>query len=129
MSATTQDRPAELCSAGSGKVPFDRKASSYLFAAVRSDLPPAIQGVQLCHAVARASAQGGLQEDTRFVLVRVPDQVALFDLAHALFRDGLNPCVFEEPDHGIGASALALPVGSSRHGRRFAALPLWSGSG
>ena len=109
-----------------GKVPFDRATSTYLFAAVRSDLPPAVQGVQLCHAVARAVQAGGLTDDTRFVLVQVPDQTALLALADRLETDGHVPHVFVEPDHAQGETALALSPGAAVQGKRFSRWPLWS---
>lgn len=117
---------AGLAPAVIGKQAFDRQRASYLFAAVRADLPKSVQGVQICHAVAQAAACGGLTSDTRFVLTVVPDQAALFALARRLADDGLSPCVFEEPDYDIGASALALPPGPVRQGRRLSHLPLWS---
>ena len=108
------------------KVAFDRSTAPYLFAAVRGDLPPAVQGVQLCHATAQAAHTGGLSDDTRFVLTRVADQEGLLRLAERLERDGIRFCVFEEPDHGIGPSALACVVGPFATGKAFSKLPLWS---
>lgn len=52
-----------------------------LFIAVRADLPPAVAGVQACHAVAQAVAGKHLPEDTHFVLVEVPEKKQLLGLA------------------------------------------------
>lgn len=112
--------------AGLGKQAFDRSEASYLFAAVRQDLPPAIQGVQLCHATATAAAAGGLREDTRFVIVSVKDQEQLLELARQLDHDGVAFSMFEEPDYGIGYSALATHVAGVKTGKRFSRMPLWS---
>jgi hypothetical protein len=107
------------------KQAFDRKQAIYLFAAVRADLPPTVQGVQLCHAIAQASSQGGLTPDTRFVIVSVPDQAALFALASNLDKDRTQFCLFDEPDYDYGPTALATHPGDFRSGRRFSRLALW----
>jgi hypothetical protein len=98
-----------------------------LFIAVRADLPPAIAGVQACHAVARAVAGKALAEDTHFVLVEVPRQDDLLRLADQLEADGQTFELFDEPDDQLGPTALATPPGDKRTGRRFARWPLWRG--
>lgn len=101
---------------------------SRLFIAVRNDLPPAIAGVQACHAVARAVAGRGLAEDTHFVLVGVPSQDALLKLANQLDYDGQPYALFDEPDDNLGPTALATPPGDKSAGKRFSKWPLWTGT-
>lgn len=98
-----------------------------LFIAVRNDLPPAVAGVQACHAVARAVAGRPLDEDTHFVLVGVPDQGTLMALADQLNFDGQAYELFDEPDDDLGPTALATPPGNKQAGKRFAKWPLWTG--
>lgn len=109
-----------------GKKAFDRNLASYLFAAVRSDLSAVQQGVQLCHATALAAANGGLDPDTRFVLVSVKNKDELLLLAASLAEDGIAFDLFEEPDYQIGPSALATHKIKFKSGKRFSRLPLWS---
>lgn len=98
-----------------------------LFIAVRADLPPAIAGVQACHAVAQAVAGRELDEDTHFVLVEVPGQKELLDLAVQLNEDGQDFRLFDEPDDNMGPTALATPPGDRKSGKRFSKWPLWRG--
>lgn len=98
-----------------------------LFIAVRADLPPAIAGVQACHAVAQAVAGRHLDDDTHFVLVEVPGQKELLDLARQLYEDGQEFRLFDEPDYNLGPTALATPPGNRRSGKRFSKWPLWRG--
>lgn len=102
--------------------------SPRLFIAVRNDLPPAVAGVQACHAVARAVAGRELADDTHFVLVGVPSQDALLKLANQLDYDGQPYALFDEPDDNLGPTALATPPGSKAAGKRFSRWPLWTGT-
>lgn len=104
------------------------KNTSRLFIAVRNDLPPAIAGVQACHAVARAVAERKLEDDTHFVLVGVPDQNALLRLAQQLDDDFQPYALFEEPDDNLGYTALATPPSMKSAGKRFSKFSLWKGT-
>lgn len=111
---------------GSGKQPFDRATAPYAVVAVRTDLPPAQQTVQACHAAMKACAGGALAEDTRLVLLGVPNRAALERLAERLAIEGARFALFEEPDHGIGASALATPPSVGPVPSALRKLPLWA---
>lgn len=108
------------------KAPFDRAASRYIHAVVRADLSPATQGVQLAHAIARSATKGGLDDDCRFVVVQVPDLGTLQEIASRLDIAGVGFCLFDEPDHGIGPSALATLQSDPSPGRLLKRLKLWN---
>lgn len=108
------------------KAPFDRATSRYIHAVVRADLAPATQAVQLAHAIARSAREGGLDDDCRFVMVQVPDLAGLHDIASRLDRAGVAFCLFDEPDHGIGPSALATLQSGPCPGRHLRRLKLWN---
>ena len=98
-----------------------------LFIAVRADLPPAIAGVQACHAVAKAVSGRHLPDNTHFVLVQVPSKEELLSLAKKLYDDGSEFELFFEPDYDLGETALATPPGDRKKGKRFSKYPLWKG--
>lgn len=125
--------PAALAAMGAGcpgKQPFDRQAATYCYVAVRKDLPLAQQVVQAIHAAMAATADhGGLTPHTRLALLAVDDEAHLLALASRLGREGVAFSLFDEPDHGIGASALATAPGPHARFRALRRLPLWEGPG
>lgn len=119
--------PPPALPAVSGKQPFDRASARYCHVLVRQDLPLAQQAVQAVHAaMACVHEHGGLSPGTRLVLLSVPDRPALLDWSQRLGERGIAHSLFEEPDHGIGASALATPPAPLAQRRLFGRLPLWS---
>ena len=111
---------------GGGKQPFDRHTALYSYVIVRTDLSAQQQTVQAIHAAMAATAHhGGLTDDTRLALLAARDQRQLYDIADALEREGIAFSLFEEPDHGIGASALATAPGPFARFRCLKRLPLW----
>ena len=125
MSAALLPPPA--LPAVSGKQPFDRAAARYCHVLVRQDLPLAQQAVQAIHAaMACVHEHGDLPPDTRLVLLAVPDQPSLLAWSSRLGERGIAHSLFEEPDHGIGPSALATPPAPLSQRRLLGRLPLWS---
>lgn len=112
-----------------GKQPFCREQAKYCYVLVRDDLTPEQQTVQAIHAAMAATAEhGGLTVDTRLALLSVKDQSQLLALAGKLEQQGARFSVFEEPDHGIGFSALATAPGFHKDFKLLHKLPLWKGS-
>lgn len=111
----------------SGKQPFDRASAQYCHVLVRTDLSLAQQAVQAIHAAMTCvSEHGGLTDETRLVLLAIPDQQSLLDWSDKLGARGIAHSLFEEPDHGIGSSALATAPGLLSERRCLGRLPLWS---
>lgn len=111
-----------------GKVPFDRQQATYCHVLVRADIPLPQQAVQAIHAaMAATAAYGGLRGDTRLALLQVRDQDELLAYADRLADKGVAFALFDEPDYGMGASALATAPGPVAQGRCLSRLPLWAG--
>lgn len=109
-----------------GKQSFDRNTAMYSHVVVRADLSPAQQVVQAIHAGMSVTAQyGGLQEDTRLVLLSVKDQQELSELAGKLESNQIPFSMFHEPDYGVGYSALATPPDVLKNRKAFKKLKLW----
>lgn len=93
---------------------------------VRSDLHPAQQLVQACHAVAEGVHHFRALADTHphFVICSVPDEASLLRASGELLRRGVRSRLFVEPDLGDRPTALcAEPVrGAGR--RAFRHYPL-----
>lgn len=118
--------PAPCAPAVAGKQPFDRSASPYCYVLVRTDLSVEQQMVQAIHAaMAAAAGPQGVPSETRLALLAVPDQDALLDHASRLHQAGVPFHLFEEPDHGIGASALATQPGPALRLPCLRRLPTW----
>lgn len=128
MSAAVADRsPALPAAISSGKQPFDRESARYCHVLVRTDLPLAQQAVQAIHAaMACVGEHGGLTPDTRLVLLGVSGEGELIHWARRLDSQGVAYSLFEEPDHGIGPSALATRPGLLAERKGLGRLPLWS---
>jgi hypothetical protein len=95
-------------------------AESKLYVVVRSDLSPGQQAVQACHA-ALALAESGVAVPDTLVLLAVPDEPALLQLADRIALGCALPCgyrlqleVFCEPDLGGQATALATDEEAAR---------------
>ena len=115
---------------GIGKQPFCREQARYCYVLIREDLSPEQQTVQAIHAAMAATAEhGGLTPDTRLALLSVKDQPHLLTLAGQLEQSGARFSLFEEPDHGIGFSALATAPGFHKDFRLLHRLPLWKRPG
>lgn len=109
-----------------GKQPFDRKAVTYCYVLVRQDLSVEQQMVQAIHAAMAATANhGGLKTDTRLAVLAIKNQEQLLEWAGRLERQGIAFSMFEEPDHGIGPSALATAPGAYETFKALRRLPLW----
>ena len=126
LAVETSCPPVGPMPAGSGKQPFDRASANYCYVIVRTDLPLEQQTVQAIHAAMAATAtHGGLSADTRLALLAAKGLRELQDIAGRLERDGVEFSCFEEPDHGIGFSALATAPGPFAKFRCLKRLPLW----
>ena len=113
-----------------GKVAFDKEAALYCHVLVRTDIPLAQQMVQAIHAAMNIAAEfGPPAAQCRLALLAVPDRAALCDWAHRLSCRGVPFSLFEEPDHGLGATALATAPASSKDRRLLGRLPLWEPPG
>lgn len=110
-----------------GKAPFDPATARYVYVLVRTDLSPAQQGVQACHAsMAAIAAFGGLTDDTRLAMLAVDGPQALNAWIERLELKGLDFKAFWEPDHHTGWSALATAPIDRRQGRVFSGLRPWT---
>lgn len=95
-------------------------ADSRLYVVVRADLSPGQQAVQACHAVLDLLDQSGVDPAGAIVLLSVPDEHALFDLADDITRRCYNHgfplglSVFHEPDLDGQATALATCAEAAR---------------
>lgn len=127
MSLVIESSPlAAGFSPAAGKQPFDRKAVTYCYVIVRQDLSLEQQMVQAIHAAMAATADhGGLKNDTRLAVVAVKNQAQLLEWAGRLERQGIAFSLFQEPDHGIGSSALATAPGAYETFKALRRLPLW----
>lgn len=102
-------------------------AANYVYVLVRADIPLEQQAVQACHA----SLHVGYAEDEpssppNLVLLTVPSESRLLAVANDLDKQGLRYSLFNEPDGGMGFSALATRVIQSAKERRlFSAYPLF----
>lgn len=115
---------------GVGKQPFCREQAKYCYVLVREDLSLEQQTVQAIHAAMAATAEhGGLTPATRLALVSVKDRSHLLAMAGKLEQAGARFSLFEEPDHGIGFSALATAPGFHKDFRLLHRLPLWKRPG
>lgn len=109
-----------------GKVEFDKERSTYVYILVRDDLTVAQQGVQVAHAgMLAVSKHGGLQEDTRLVILKVKDQDQLLSYFDMSKNYGLKAERFYEPDYDIFWSAMSTAPISREEGKIFKKLPLW----
>lgn len=128
--ATVSPFAGQVPADGLGKQPFCREQAKYCYVLIREDLSPEQQTVQAIHAAMAATAEhGGLTPDTRLALLSVKDQSHLLTLAGKLEQSGAQFSLFEEPDHGIGFSALATAPGFHRDFRLLHRLPLWKRTG
>lgn len=94
---------------------------------VRTDLPLADQCVQACHAGIRAGMRFAPPDDCPLVLLGVPDRATLEDYALRAAHAGIARVIFDEPDDGMGHTALCTEPLTREAGRLFRRLPLWSG--
>ena len=130
MSTALSQIPRAPIPAPWGKQPFDRETAEYCHVLVRTDLSLPQQAVQAIHAAMAATAEhGGLRPDTRLALLAVPDQPSLLAWGQRLMAKGIAFSLFEEPDHGIGPSALATAPAPMAQRRCLQRLPLWEGAG
>lgn len=105
----------------------DKSTKKYVYILVREDLKVEHQVVQIAHAgMLAVSKHGGLEEDTRLVVLKVRDQDDLLEYERISLDYGLNVEKFFEPDYQIGYSALSTKPISRSEGRLFKKLPLWS---
>lgn len=110
-----------------GKAPFDSATARYVYVLVRTDLSPAQQGVQACHAAMTATAAfGGLTHDTRLAMLAVDGPHELQRWIERLDRKDVPFKTFWEPDHNTGWSALATAPIGRKDGRVFAGLKPWN---
>lgn len=108
------------------KKSFIKEKSKYLVAIVRADIPPSTQGVQIAHAVARSiSAFGGLDDETRFVFLSVPDKKTLIDTVKTVENHPIDFVVMDEPDHDQGLTAMATKIICNEKRKLFKNLSLW----
>lgn len=117
----------EAPSGASGKQAFDPDQAQMCLVVVRTDLTLPQQMVQACHASSQAGGQlGSCGPELRMALLAVDSQVALIEAAARLERLGIRFSLFEEPDWGIGFSALASePIPWRQARRALPRLPLW----
>jgi hypothetical protein len=99
----------------------------YLFVAVRRDIPPADQMVQVAHAAFEAGQRWHADRETcHLILLSVPTQAALIDLAIRCEARGIGCVVFDEPDDHMGFTALCSEPLRDHRRRLFRRYPLWA---
>lgn len=78
-----------------------------LYVVVRSDLPPGLQLAQACHAVLTFAQRSNARPENMIVL-HVANEAELTETALRLFKLGLDPARFYEPDLDGQLTALAV---------------------
>jgi hypothetical protein len=98
---------------------------------VRTDLPLADQIVQVGHACLEAGVRFGCRPDRTWhlVVLGVPNLLTLDAYARACRHAGLAAVIFDEPDDGLGHTALCSAPLTREAGRLFRRLRLWRSPG
>lgn len=96
---------------------------------VRADLPTAQQLVQAVHAAYEAGKHlaGGLPNIDATVLCRVRDERELLRAEAYLQHRGIGTVLFNEPDIGNEATALATEPINGSHRKALSRYQLWEG--
>lgn len=97
---------------------------------VRTDLPIGVVAAQIAHA-AGESSPGNLAEGTHAIVLGVPDEQALRDLATRVAAAGLRFTPIFEPDAPYYGQYMAIglaPVPRSVGRKVLSSLPLFKGS-
>lgn|SRR3954466_1570647 len=100
-----------------------------MYIAVRADLTPGLQLAQAVHAAFHFSfdwptlAHSWLTESNFLVVVQVPDELALAELAARAVEEGIARTIVREPDLDNEITAVALEPGSVAR-RLCAEMPL-----
>ena len=108
-----------------GKEKFDKKTAKYFYVIVRDDIPRGMQGAQALHAAYLAGSKYGADSSTRICFLTAP-KTELEILKDKLEFQNIDHCFFEEPDYGIGFSAIATGPISAKDARIFKKHPLWT---
>ena len=110
--------------------PPDGWDTPYVYVFVRSDLPAAVQMVQVGHACLEAgrrfleSAEG--LTPCHLVLLSVPSEARLQEIASRLRdEEGIRSVVFFEPDGGWGHTAACTEPVFGKQRRAFRRFRLW----
>lgn len=97
-----------------------------MYIVVRTDLSPAHQLIQACHAAHEAGIRYGIPDDiSSLVVCSVPDEAALRLAAATISLKGIKKHLFVEDDFGNQATAFATEPISGEKRRAFKNLPLW----
>ena len=100
-----------------------------MYIAVRADMTPGLQAAQAVHAAFHfwadwpSMALAWVRDSNFLVVVAVPDELALADLAARAVEEGIARTLVREPDLGNTITAVALQPGSEAR-RLCAELPL-----
>lgn len=94
----------------------------------RADISPGLQAAQAAHAAFEFSLKHpDLMRDwhersSYLILLNVPDELTLLEIADELTAAGVPHTVMHEPD--IGNEATSIAVAPSPHNVKFSSLPL-----
>jgi hypothetical protein len=89
------------------------------------DIPLADQVVQVGHACLLAGNQFEQAEAGHLVVLAVPHLQALHEVGLRCARRGIRFVMFDEPDDGMGHTALCTEPITGPLRKVFARLPLW----
>jgi effector-binding domain-containing protein len=105
----------ELCGQLSSR-DIAKNEPEYLFIFVRQDITPEYQAVQASHVAYKAgSLFKSNPDETYFVLVGVPDELALCEVEILIRKKGYKVACFIEPDLGDEMTAIAMePIKSHK---------------
>lgn len=98
----------------------------YIYVAVRSDIPPADQLVQACHAAQASGAEFGCPDNCHLVAVHVDGPDGLRDFCERAGMAGVRYCLFHEPDDDMGYTASCTEPVSGASRRPFRGLQMYS---
>lgn len=77
---------------------------------VRQDLPLGRLAAMIVHAAGESSPGPSLPPDTHAVVLQVPDEVTLLDVASRLAVAGIQHVLVREPDPPYHGAAMAIGV-------------------
>lgn len=75
--------------------------------------------VQACHACQEAGARFGCPSETHLVVVSVPNEQSLLEIAGNMRGHGIDHTLFFEPDYDTGHTAVCTEPDVHRRARRF----------
>jgi len=93
---------------------------------VRTDLTLPQQICQAIHAAYEAGLRADLPDSTRFLVTcQVPDEESLLKAQYEIERKGIHTFLFQEPDIGNQATALATEPIAASDRRKLSKYKLW----